>query len=168
MNFFEIYRAIRNIISRQPTIYKFLYKIIKRNNFIVNNKTQIVIEGFPKSGNSYLEAYFKVLNKKIIIAHHTHSIAQIKLGLKNNIPVIVLIREPLNVTRSMSASFKQKIGIKFIIKEYINFYKILQPIKKKIIIIEFKKLKKLKKIILILNKNLIYFQILRKIIMKKK
>ncbi len=68
---------------------------------ICSKDTDIVIEGYPRSANSYCHIAFKQAQKrKIKAAHHIHAPGQVLLGLKYNKPVIVLLRDPLDAIRS--------------------------------------------------------------------
>lgn len=58
--------------------------------------TNLVVEGYPRSGNSFT---FHILNARIgqrpwHIAHHVHLPVQIKLGIAWKRPVLVLVRAP--------------------------------------------------------------------------
>ena len=55
----NIYQYIRNINLLYTT-----YLFIKRDTRLLNEKTDLVIEGFPRSGNSYLLAFIQVVSKK--------------------------------------------------------------------------------------------------------
>jgi hypothetical protein len=54
----KLRRRIRTFLSDKPEVYIPLARILK-GDFIVNKKTEIVIEGYPRSGNSFAEAAFR-------------------------------------------------------------------------------------------------------------
>ena len=153
MHLYQFYRYLRNIISKRPHLYFFIGRFFKIKKFFINKNTDLVIEGFPRSGNSFLEACFKVLNKNIILAHHTHSVAQVKMGIKKNLPVILLIRDPSEATKSAYFFYKKKLSYNFLIKEYIGFYESLIIYKKNTIVLDFKKINNFKKILKYLQTN---------------
>ena len=153
MPLYQFYRYLRNIISKKPDLYFFIGRFFKIGKFLINKNTDLVIEGFPRSGNSFLEACINVLNKNIILAHHTHSVAQVKMGIKKKLPVILLIRDPSEATKSAYFFFKKKLNYRFLIKEYIDFYESLIIYKKNIIILDFKKINNLKKVLKYLQTN---------------
>ena len=54
--------------------------------------TDICIDGYPRSANSFTVRMFRKANPEAVIAHHTHSVANIKKAIECGIPVVVLIR----------------------------------------------------------------------------
>lgn len=61
----------------------------------VSSNTDIVVEGYPRCGNSFV---FSIIQRRsdrpLRIAHHIHLPAQIELGIARSLPVLVLVREP--------------------------------------------------------------------------
>ena len=82
----------------------FLFRIVfyrKNKDQIFSKDKDIIIEGYPRSANSFCHVAFKQAQvKEIKAAHHIHAPAQILLGLKYQKPVILLIRDPLDAIRS--------------------------------------------------------------------
>jgi len=68
----------------------------------VSRDTELVIEGYPRSGNTFAVHAFRLAqNRPVKIAHHLHVPAQIMRAARFDIPTLVLIREPESVVRSM-------------------------------------------------------------------
>ncbi|MFX0197327.1 MAG: hypothetical protein ACFFCW_14480 [Candidatus Hodarchaeota archaeon] len=96
---------------------------------VVKGKTKICIEGYPRSANSYLVRMFKMANNipPVQICHHSHSIHIVKKAVKFRIPVLVVIRNPIDAITSLCIARK---GIKGVsnqnitihIFEYLDFY----------------------------------------------
>jgi hypothetical protein len=110
VNIKYIYKNIRNKISYNKFIYLNLYKIFKNKELVVNQNTDIVVEGFPRSGNSYLKKLieFLVIKKNIKIASHTHSIAQVNKSIDLGINTIIMIRNPIDACISNYIFYKKK------------------------------------------------------------
>src|SRR5689334_19049404 len=69
----------------------------------VSRGTEIVIEGFPRSANTFAVVAFRLAQQREIeIAHHLHAAAQIKHAINLKVPVIVLIREPSDAILSVA------------------------------------------------------------------
>jgi len=151
-NYPGLYWKTRFLLERSPRFYlailKVLYRQYKWNaeDWIVTPKTDIVIEGYPRSANSFaLEAFIAAQkkggsSKEPKIATHLHSPAQIVMASKFEIPSLVLIRKPLDAISSWrayelenlhhSATPQDKMAeydIKIFIKYYIWFYKRIFP-----------------------------------------
>jgi hypothetical protein len=103
----------------------------------VSRKTEIVIEGFPRCGNTFAVVAFRSAQRRDIeIAHHLHAAAQIKRATNLDIPTIVLIREPFNAILSVAAK-DPLLSISWILHSYIRFYAAVLPYLDKTIVAPF-------------------------------
>ena len=72
--------------------------------WIVSRKTDITIEGYPRSGNSFAHSAFRIAqDRKYRIATHVHSHAQILRSVQLGLPTMVLLREPRAACLSLVA-----------------------------------------------------------------
>lgn len=132
---------IKQIVGQNFLVLKVFINLlnIKKKYNLVNNSTDIVIEGFPRSGNTFATACFASANSNSNIARHHHCISQLKEGLKRKIPTIALIRSP----RDSIISFlirRPEIKASFVINEYLVFYNYVKSYYDSLLIIEFDKL----------------------------
>src|SRR5262245_32533170 len=57
--------------------------------------TEAIIEGFPRSANTFAATAFQLAQTKPVrVAHHLHVPSQIIAGARWGIPTIVLVRDP--------------------------------------------------------------------------
>jgi hypothetical protein len=64
--------------------------------------TEICIEGFPRSGNTFaVIAFEKAQGRPVRISHHLHAEGQIAWAIRHGIPTIVLLRHPLDAIASL-------------------------------------------------------------------
>ena len=122
----------------------YIYLIYLKNKFnlpenITHNNTDIVVEGYPRMGNSYLYLFIKQINPKIKISSHTHTIANVKLGISLKKKVIILIRPPLESCASRLV-FQKNLSTMLALKDYFIFYSYIQKKKKELIIINSNKM----------------------------
>lgn len=105
----------------------------------VTKKAEIVIEGFPRMGNTFAHIAFKMAqNRPIEIGHHTHAAAQIVAAVRLNIPTIALIRKPEPAIISyLVGDFDPSLSIEQSLSEYISFYKTILPYRHKFLVAEF-------------------------------
>ena len=129
---------LREKIIHNESLY-LKYSRLKYPDATVCKETDITIEGYMRSGNTFSYYAFKNLNPKLKIANRRHSNVQIKYSLRNNIPVILLIRNPLDVITSNYIFFDKKVPFKEIAKSWINFYKPLLLHKNDLIVSDFNK-----------------------------
>lgn len=84
--------------------------------------TEIVIEGFPRSANSFAVAAFaRAQGRKPQIAHHVHAPAQVIAAAKAGTPAIVLIRDPEDAVLEYVVK-KPAITIGQALRGYARFY----------------------------------------------
>jgi len=103
----------------------------------VSRTTDIVIEGYPRSGNTFaVVAFRQAQGRKIEIAHHLHAAAQIKRAARLNVPAIVLIREPSEAILSLMVR-DPNASIRWALHSYIRFYSAVVPYLDKTVVAPF-------------------------------
>ena len=144
-------KELRCFLAQYPSLFlsqrKKLYGFIDQERMI-DLKTEIVIEGFPGSANSFSVLAFKMSqNRDVNIAHHMHDPSQIIAAVKIGIPAIALIRLPEDailsyIVRFSSFADEQQV-IELInnqLKKYIDFYQKILIYKQHLVIADFKTL----------------------------
>lgn len=95
-------------MGRHPGLYIGLLRLKRRNHWsrdwLVRPDSPVVIEGFPRSGNSFAHSAFRRANPEVQpIATHVHHEAQVVLACRWQRPCLVLIREPAAAVISLGA-----------------------------------------------------------------
>ncbi|MFV2004749.1 MAG: hypothetical protein ACC650_06045 [Gammaproteobacteria bacterium] len=130
---------VRQFTARYPWLFYTLYQLSPGNRkLMVTRHTRITIEGYPRSANTYAAYAFKHVNEMQWneIGHHLHVQAQIIRSIKYNIPVILLIRHPLEAVRSLVVRH-DFIAVDEALEDYYRFYNDLYSIKEGFIVAEF-------------------------------
>lgn len=99
---------LKKQLERLPWLYLSLLKLKRTGHWsqewIVSAKTDITIEGFPRSGNSFARsAFMSAQPDKVCIATHVHSAAQVRQSVHLGIPTMVLLRHPADACLSLVA-----------------------------------------------------------------
>ena len=93
----------------------------------VSRTTEIVIEGYPRSANTFAVVAFRLAQgREIEIAHHLHAAAQIKRAARLEVPAIVLIREPSEAILSVAVR-DPNVSMRWALRSYIRFYSTIVP-----------------------------------------
>jgi hypothetical protein len=93
----------------------------------VSRTTEIVIEGYPRSGNTFAVVAFRLAQgREIKMAHHLHAAAQIKRAARLDVPAIVLIREPSEAILSVVVR-DPHASVRWALRSYIRFYSTVLP-----------------------------------------
>ena len=138
-------RGIKRILWGIPSIYFMILRLLRlagrfgfvpsdfaspdayRTNGLVNRETELVIEGFPRSGNSFAVTAMRLAQKNPLrIAHHFHVPAQIIYACRHNIPVLVILRKASDAVISQkirTPSGKLDQGL----RDWISFYECILP-----------------------------------------
>ena len=111
-----------------PAIYFSLYRLLRTRQNLAGAVTpdkQLVIEGFPRSGNTFARRAFLMAQgegfDKTRISVHFHVPAQVVRAARWQIPTLVLIRKPKDAV--LSFVVRDPISVDLALKYYISFYR---------------------------------------------
>lgn len=93
------YRA-RTALGGHPVGYRLLATLYPRD-LVVSRRTDLCVEGFERSANSFLCRAVARWNKGIRLAHHLHAPQQILRAMRLGIPCVMLVRPPLAALSSV-------------------------------------------------------------------
>lgn len=128
-------------LATHPKLFFPFYKLATHqdNEALVVRDTEIVIEGFPRSGNTFAFVAFQLAQAQHVkVAHHLHVEAQILEGLRLGIPVLVLIRKPEQAIRSLLIRHPE-VEASFALRRYNRFYTNVYRVHNQVVIGEFSK-----------------------------
>lgn len=115
--------------------YGLLYKG-NHNKSIISRRTDLCIDGPMRCANHYMLEIISKHYPALSIAHHYHSPGSIKLGIRFNIPSILVIRDPIDQISSCKV-FLPHIDVHQFTFEYLHFLLSLYTYHKKIIVSDF-------------------------------
>ena len=130
---------VRQFTARYPWMFFSLYQLSPYNKkLMVTAKTKITIEGYPRSANTYAVYAFKHVNNLQWneVGHHLHVQAQVIRSVKYKIPVILLIRHPLEAVRSMVVRH-DFVPVNEALEDYTRFYEDLFVLNEGFIVAKF-------------------------------
>jgi hypothetical protein len=121
--------GLRRYIGERPRLFFGLYGARPAyRDLLVNRETGIVIEGFPRSGNTFAVYAFEQAQKEgggdvVRPAHHLHAPAQVMRAVHWKIPCVVLIREPTEAVLSLVIR-DPRISLSQAFLHYISLYEV--------------------------------------------
>ena len=78
-----------------------LFRVLdRRYPNLARSDTELCVDGFPRSGNSFLVAAIQRWNPDLRLSHHTHLAGNIKFAVKHDIPTVILLRKPVDAVAS--------------------------------------------------------------------
>lgn len=115
-------------IRQNPTCFGLIWKHREHPFFerrVVRKGDDLVIEGFPRSGNTFATRAFRIAQEpaQLNIGNHFHASAQVRLAKKYNVPAMVVFREPVAATLSFVTFLQGQITPAQALKVYIDFHK---------------------------------------------
>lgn len=96
----------------------------------VDDDTDIVIEGFPRSGNTFAVTAFKVAQEKPVnVANHLHAPAQLTVAADKGIPAVVLMRDPEDAAVSFIIQHDFSLTPQQVFEQYVRFHEAIDPVR---------------------------------------
>jgi hypothetical protein len=96
---------VRNWLGLYPALFlpaMRLFGAAASRAGLVDPDTDLVIEGFPRSANTFAEVAFEMAQqRRVKLAHHVHVPAQVLYAVQRRIPVLVLLRNPEDAVMSL-------------------------------------------------------------------
>ena len=130
-------RKIKRLIGGYPTLFYPFYRFFGGGKGAIHKGTEIVIEGFPRSANTFAVLAFNFAQgRRVPMARHLHVESQIIRGVKLGVPIIILIRNPIDAIGSlmkMCPSSEKEYAM-----EYVKFYSTAMRFSEHIVFAEFK------------------------------
>ena len=125
----------KSVIARYPALALPIAK--RRHGEPVDDATEIVIEGFPRSGTSFAVAAFRrAQGRDVAIACHVHAPAQILAGAKRGITTVLIAREPEPTCVSFAIRNPQ-LSMHQSIRGYLRFHEPLVGVRRGIVVATF-------------------------------
>jgi hypothetical protein len=123
---FKLEKGLQIYAGKHPAVFFSLYRLLRKDRArLVTPETQLVIEGFPRSGNSFARVAFnKAQREKVRIAHGLHVPAQVIRAARWRIPTLVLIRKPRDAV--LSFAIRDPISVDQALKYYLSFYETVE------------------------------------------
>jgi hypothetical protein len=124
---------LKNVVSKHPSLAMPIARI-RRHGVVVAGDTEIVIEGYPRSANSFAVAAFDMPQPRPLrIAHHTHAPAQIVTACRKGIPTLVLVREP-DAAALNTCIYHPELTVKQALQSYITFHTVIWPYRDRFVV----------------------------------
>ena len=115
-----IRRRAQIYVGKYPAVFSGLYRL-KGEDRVVRPMTQLVIEGYPRSANTFaVWAFRQAQHEEVHLAHHLHHPAQVIQAARWKVPTIVLIREPKDAVISWVVRDPQPADLA--LRHYVSFY----------------------------------------------
>jgi hypothetical protein len=123
---FRFEKWLQSHAGKHPAAFYSLYRLARKDRArVVTPGTQLVIEGFPRSANSFARVAFNRAQKGTVrIATGLHVPAQVIRAARWRIPTLVLIRSPKDAV--LSFAIRDPISVGQALRYYLSFYETVE------------------------------------------
>ena len=129
--------TVRTHIGRCPRVFNTVFGSVNDGDRLTGKDTALVIEGFPRSGNSFsVYAFSNAGAGDLSIAHHVHSPSQIITAARYRLPAVLLVRPPRDtVAAGLVKIATHRTGD--LLRAYAAYYRALLPLREHYVIAPF-------------------------------
>jgi hypothetical protein len=136
----DISLEIHRFLGQVPALHHFTldwkYRLTRSNKThkLISKATDIVIEGFPRSANTFAVQAFQLAQPHPVnLAHHLHNPIQVILGVAYHVPILVLVRQPEEAVLSLLIRRPALNPIQAL-QQYLFFYERILPYRDQVVI----------------------------------
>ena len=103
----------------------------------VTRRTELLIDGFVRSANTYALFAFRLANgPDIRLSHHLHRPLAFRRAVALGVPALLTIRRPADVLASWM-QFEPDTGVDAALRTYIWFYEQIEPVLGEVVVADF-------------------------------
>jgi hypothetical protein len=125
------------MLSAHPSVYLPFARRKYGHETVLSRDTEIVIEGFQRSGNTFAVMAFQLAqDRPTKTAHHLHAAAHVVAAAERGVPIVLLIRDP-EATVVSHMLREPCITPRQALSNWIRFYERAQPYRDRMVIGEF-------------------------------
>jgi hypothetical protein len=101
---------------------------------VLDGRTDIVIEGYPRSANGFAVAAFSLTQPRPVrVAHHTHAPGHVIAAVRRGVPALVLARDPDDAVAEW-VGVKPFLSARQALRAYVRFYEPLLPYRDRFVV----------------------------------
>ncbi len=134
----RLHHKFRVWAGLHPMVFYSIFWFKKTNRpLMICRNSEIVIEGFPRSANTFsVIAFQQCQSRDVRVAHHLHVPAQVIRATQWSIPTVVLVRNPLDAITSLLVRYPY-VEPRRVLQEYVRFYRRIFPLRDHFVVAEF-------------------------------
>jgi hypothetical protein len=128
-----IYRGLRAYVPKG-----YLRLTVARGGDVcpIGADTQLVVAGVPGSANSFVRSGLLMVNPELRLASHSHVWTEVSSAVERDLPVLLLIREPLAATASRISRFHADTP-RQALRDYARYHQHVLPYRDAVMVVTF-------------------------------
>ena len=124
-------------LGRHPTLFHLVAGFGSGRQTLVTETTGLCIEAPPRCGNSFFVTGFSMANPEVQLAHHHHVPAQVIKAIALRVPVVTLLRNPIDSALAKAAPGNEPFLIGTTLRRWIVFWDVVQGLASPIPVVPF-------------------------------
>lgn len=86
------------------------------------SELDMILEGYPRSGNTYAEHMLRIMTPGLRWISHTHSRGTVFWAAKSSLPALVLVREPIESAASLYLYMQGSVSLSLCLERWKMFH----------------------------------------------
>jgi len=121
-------------LRRQPVVFPLLLRFRRgRRELLASPTTDLVIDGYMRSANTFAYHAFRRGNPDAVVAHHLHSTLQFTRAARFGVPALLLVRSPDDAVASAVVQ-APTLSTSVALREWTAFYRSVWPFRDQYVI----------------------------------
>lgn len=115
---------LRRLVSPYPRLFVPLMRLRSAHEgHVIDSSTEIMIEGAPRSGNTFAVAAFEhAQGRRVKVARHLHGAGHVMEGIRRGVPVLVVCRNPRDSVTSQVIRHPETT-LAQALRQWVSFHK---------------------------------------------
>jgi hypothetical protein len=131
-------RAARRLLGDHPAFLPIVLRATPQGTSRrITDRTELVIEGFPRSGNTFafyaLGLAQRQAGRRADVSSHVHTVSQVRAAVARGVPTLVVIRRPVDVVTSLLIAAPH-VSLTSALAEYVHHHRRLLPLRDRFVI----------------------------------
>jgi hypothetical protein len=127
----------RSVIWRYPKLY-YPFGRLRRQGNVLSSNYEVYIEGYPRSGNTFCQRAFLLVNPGVHVRAHRHIPTFVVRSVQAKKPGMVLVRDPTEA--AVSWAIFANVSLQEALAYYVAYYSTLLPFRQELFIVPFNEL----------------------------
>ncbi|MFT4572553.1 MAG: hypothetical protein ACI8TX_003173 [Hyphomicrobiaceae bacterium] len=124
-------------LDRYPSLFGLQMRLRASRHLAVTPESELCIEGFPRSGNTFAAAAFEhAQGRGVRVGRHVHSPGHVLRALDLGIPTMVVVRKPPDPILSLVVR-QPAVSVAQATRAYVHFYERLLAVRDQVIVAPF-------------------------------
>lgn len=129
--------GVRRAVKCNAPLFRLCCGVFPRyRRLFVAPTSDLLIEGFPRSANSFCVWAFRLANPGLRLSSHMHAAAHVLWAVRYRVPALVLLREPESAVLSLLV-MRPHLDPRQLLLDYTSFYQSLEAYRGDIVLAKF-------------------------------